>query len=208
MSSIYNYKKEIMKSNPKHQVIELSLHPKKWENLFKQYPIVKDVLEDLSIQNGKYCITRDDVFHTKGKHRIVKALVWASADNPKVNNVRKVLDNLDDIYKIMSVNEGKNLAETDFRVLCDKLDDFAGVGSVTYSILLYFYNVKCDDNDAVAVTSHIKPKFKKFDELKGLEDKGYIEQIIKINEIARNLSVPADWVEYFLYRVDKGEVKL
>lgn len=208
MSSIYNYKKEIMESNPKHQVIELSLHPKKWENLYNPYPDVKEVFENLSVQNGEYIITRNDVFNTKGKQRIIKAMIWAFAAQPRINNLKGVLANLNEIYTLMNQYEDKTLSKTDFEQICKDLDGFKGVGSTTYSVLLYFYKVKCEEDMAVAVTGHITPVFNHFDELKGFETKTYYEQMHQINEIARNLGVQADWVEYFLYRVDKGEVKL
>lgn len=201
MSSIYTNKEKIMESNPKYQEIKVSLHSKKWEKLYDSYPLVKKVFEQLAIKNGKIIITRDDVFKTNGKARIIKALVWAFADKPYKNHIISVLTNLDSIYALLRKNEGKTLSKTDFIQLYKTIDAIPGVNRSTYSILLYFYKVICEEDMAVAVTGHITPVFKDFDELKGFENRIYYKQMHQINEIARNIGVQADWVEYYLYLV-------
>lgn len=208
MTKIADYKQEIMKSNPNQQVIEVSLHPNNWERFFNSYPVLQEVFNGLTLQRGRYLITRNDVRNATGQHRIIKAMLWAFADKPRVQNLERVLAHLDDIVNLMTQHQDDDMKEAEFKHLYKDLCKISGVGETTANILFFFYNVKCDGCSPIAITGHITDEFDKFDELRGYATRPYYEQICRFNEVANSMGVTAEQIEYFLYRVSIGEIKI
>lgn len=208
MAKITDYKQEIMNSNPNQQVIELSLHPNNWERFFDSYPVLQEVFNGLSLQRGRYLITRNDVRIATGQHRIIKAMLWAFANKPKVQNLEKVLAHLNDIVNLMEQHQNDDMEEASFKHLYKELCNIPGVGATTASILFFFYNVKCNGCSPVAITGHVTDEFDKFDELREYASKPYYEQVYRFNEVANSMGVTAEQVEYFLYRVSNGEITI
>jgi len=208
MAHLNDYRQNIMEGNPNQQVIEVSLHPNKWERFFNSYPILQEVFNDLTLQRGRYLITRNDVRNATGKQRIIKALLWAFADNPKVHNLERLLLNLDKIVNLMSAHQDNDLKEDMFKQLYRELLGIPGVGTTTANILFFFYNVKCNGCSPVAITNHITDEFERFDELLGYATQPYYEQVYRFNEISESMGVTAEQVEYFLYRVNNREITI
>lgn len=208
MASLFKYQQEIMKCNPNQQVIEVSSHPRKWERFFSRYPVLRDVFQELSQQEGRYLITRNDVRNSTGQFRIIKALIWAFANEPKVANLNILLPELDTIVTLMEQHQNNDLSEGEFKDFYATLHSIPGVGDTTASILIFFYNIKCEGCAPIAITSHITPEFNNFDELQGVEGLPYYEQLYRFNSIATNMGVTSEQIEYFLYRVNKGEIQI
>lgn len=207
MAKLIDYRQEIMDSNPYHQVIELSLPPTRWVNLNNN--TVNEVLKELHIQQGKYIITRNDVRNVIGKHQIVMALMWAFADNPHLTNIRPVLNHLDEIVNILDIDGCKNLPKSEYEKLYLALDTIEHIGMTTASVLFFFSQLKSEGNHSVAVTGQIRPHFSDFEELACLvAGTDYFTIIEKINNVAREIDVSAEQLEYFLYRINKGEITI
>lgn len=207
MAKLIDYRQEIMDSNPYHQIIELSLPPTKWVNLNNN--TVNEVLEALHIQQGKHIITRNDVRNAKGKHQIVMALMWAFADNPNLANIRPVLVHLDEIVNILDINGCKNLSISEYEKLYLALVTIEHIGMTTASVLFFFSQLKCGGNYSVAVTGQIWSHFSDFEELACLvAGTDYFTIIEKINNVAREIDVCTEQLEYFLYRINKGEITI
>ena len=207
MAKLIDYRQEIMDSNPYHQVIELSMPPTKWEKLNNS--IVNEILEELHTQQGKHIITRNDVRKAKGTHQIVMALMWAFADNPNLANIRPVLNHLDEIVNILDINGCKNLPQSEYKKLYLALNAIEHIGMTTASVLFYFSQLKSEGNHSVAVTGQIRPHFSDFEELACLvAGTDYFTIIEKINNVAREIDVSTEQLEYFLYRINKGEITI
>lgn len=207
MAKIIDYRQKIMDSNPYQQVIELSLHPAKWENLNDD--TVNIVLNGLHVRQGKCIITRDDVRKARGKHQVIKVLMWTSADNPDLRIVRSAISHIDEIVEVLDIKGNKDLQESEYKNLYNTLDAIEYIGMTTASVLLFFAQLRCDGNHSIAVTGQIKPHFSDFEELASLvEEIDYVKIINKINEVAKDIDVSAEQLEYFLYRVNKGEITI
>ncbi len=208
MVKLINYKQEIMQGNPDQQVIEVSLHPNSWERFFGSYPIIQKVFQGLTMQHGRYIITRNDVRNATGQHRIIKALLWAFADSPRVHNMERILPELGNIVTLLKQHQDDDLHATEFKAFYNALLRIPGVGVTTASILLFFYNVRCEGCAPVAITNLIACEFARFDELHGVENLHYFEQLYRFNAIATNIDVTSEQIEYFLYRVSRGEIQI
>ncbi|MCR4828709.1 MAG: hypothetical protein K5864_04515 [Bacteroidales bacterium] len=207
MAKLIEYRRIIMDSNPYQQVIWLSLHPPKWENLNDD--IVNDVLNELDIQQGKRVITRNDVRNTEGKHQIIKAMMWTFADNPDLRIVHSVISHIDEIVVVLDLKGNKNLQKNEYKDLYNTLDVIEYVGMTTASVLFFFSQLKCEGNHSIAVTRQIKPHFSDFEELACLvEENDFVKIIERINEVARDIDVSTEQLEYFLYRINKGEITI
>lgn len=61
----------------------------------------------------------------------------------------------------------------------------------------------------MAVTGQIKPHFSNFEELACLvPGTDYFTIIEKINNVAKEIDVSTEQLEYFLYRINKGEITI
>lgn len=207
MAKLLDCRQEILDSNPYHQIIELSLPPTKWVNINNN--TVNEVLEELHTQQGKHIITRNDVRKAKGKHQIVMALMWAFADNPNLAIIRPVLNHLDEIVNILDINGCKNLPQSEYKKLYLALNAIEHIGMTTASVLFFFSQLKSEGNHSVAVTGQIRPHFSDFEELACLvAGTDYFTIIEKINNVARKIDVSTEQLEYFLYRINKGEITI
>ena len=207
MANLIDYRQEIMDGNPYQQVIRLSLHSAKWEKINDD--TVKDVLDKLDIQQNKRVITRNDVRNTHGRHHVIKALMWTFADNPDLRIVRSAISHIDEIVEVLDIKGNKDLQESEYKFLYNTLDAIEYIGMTTASVLLFFAQLRCVGNHSIAVTGQIKPHFSDFEELACLvEEIDYVKIIDKINEVARKIDVSAEQLEYFLYRVNKGEIQI
>lgn len=207
MAKLLDCRQEILDSNPYHQIIELSLPPTKWVNINNN--TVNEVLEELHIQQGKYIISRNDVRNVIGKHQIVMALMWAFADNPNLANILPVLNHLNDIVKILDIKGCKDLPKSEYEDLYNALVSIKHIKMTTASVLFFFSQLKCEGNHSVAVTGQIKPHFSNFEELACLvAGTDYFTIIEKINNVAKEIDVSTEQLEYFLYRINKGEITI
>lgn len=206
MTSIFNYQQEITNCNPNQQVIEVSLHSRNWERFFTSYPVIRDIFQEIAQPEGRILITRNEVRNSAGQHRIINALIWAFADKPRVPNLNMLLPGLDNIVTLLEQHQGDDLHEEEFKDFYSTLHNIPGVGDTTASILIYFCNIKCEGCVPIAITSHITSEFCKFIELQEGNNLPYYEQLYRFNEIATNLGVSPERIEYFLYRVNKGEI--
>lgn len=207
MAKLLDCRQEILDSNPYHQIIELSLPPTKWVNINNN--TVNEVLEELHTQQGKHIITRNDVRKAKGKHQIVMALMWAFADNPNLANILPVLNHLNDIVKILDIKGCKDLPKSEYEDLYNALVSIKHIKMTTASVLFFFSQLKCEGNHSVAVTGQIKPHFSNFEELACLvAGTDYFTIIEKINNVAKEIDVSTEQLEYFLYRINKGEITI
>ena len=208
MARLIDYRLQIIDSNPYHQGIELSLQPAKWINLNNN--IINEVLTGLHTndQQNKYIITRDDVRNSHGRYKIVRALMWAFADKPDLRIVRSVLNHFDEIVSMLDITGSRNLTRKQYEQLYNRLDDISYVGTTTASVLFFFSQIKCEGNHSIAVTGQIIPLFSVFEEFGGFNKLGYIGIVERVNEIAREMDVSTEQIEYFLYRVNKGEIQI
>jgi hypothetical protein len=190
------------------QRIMIPRYPTKWNSLFQINPTVKDVYNSLEIKPNEYdrAITRDEIKTGTPQERVAKSLLWAFIDIPPKESV---------IYEIPTIADWF-ISNSQTQLTCDKyinlymetIRRFTGIGKSTASVLFYGFDIRCNGEKSIAITHYIEQAMKRFSELKPLAKYGYIEQQECIRSEANRLDTDIERLEYFLFKVGKGEITI
>lgn len=203
MKSIYSFENCIQSMDVMNQTVEIKPYPKKWEKLFPDYPILKDVLDGCRKDaDGQFQISRKDVFSEKDNARkAILALLWGfpngcrNSDTGHLNVVRGVLE-------IAKAINDRNLTKPMFNAMMAP----KGIGLSTLSKMLYFFEYKVEGNRALILDSKVRTSLKDFSEFEettckraGCFEK-YTSYVDRMTEVAGKMNgVTPDQLEYFLF---------
>ena len=203
MEGVYSFEKCIKSLDVMNQTVLVKLYPKKWEKLFPDYPILKEVLDGCRKDaDGKCQISRKEVFEEKDNARkAILALLWGfpngyrNSDAGHRNVVKSVLE-------IAEENNDRNLTKPMFNAMMAK----QGIGLSTLSKILYFFEYKVDGNRALILDSNVRESLKSFSEFEDITCKRagrferYASYVNRMTEVAGKMSgVTPDQLEYFLF---------
>ncbi len=203
MEGIYSFEKCIQSLDVVNQTVLVKLYPKKWEKLFPDYPILKEVLDGCRKDaDGKCQISRKEVSEEKDNARkAILALLWGfpngcrNSDEGHRNVVKSVLE-------IAVEDNDRNLTEPMFNAMMAP----KGIGLSILSKMLYFFEYKVDGNRALILDSKVMKSLRTFSEFENVTCKRagrferYTSYVNRMTEIANKMSgVTPDQLEYFLF---------
>ncbi len=180
------------------------------KDVWSKFSYNDDIKNAIFENNEVIEISRADVLFEKSiAKKIVMALMWGYPSGGRGNNIKRILDNTDNINslsEILSKNNGANLTKNEASVLIKELDNIKGMGISTWSKLLYFFNVsieskKCQIYDMKIVESLNKKQFRELDEQNQWEQdvNHYYKYIELVDNLASSMGVLPEQVEVFLF---------
>ncbi len=231
MSSIKNYE-EIIKSIPvrNHSVIvrkenwikDDSLHTRLTKN--NQFQNNNDDLLNTlktifkNAQNGQIEISREDIFKEEDpEKKLIMVLLWGYPTGGRGNNIANILNERKQfIQKLNNILKDKknSIAQDDYKKLKFKDENtkklkFKGLGLSTMSKILYFFEVKIDNNPCLIFDTQILKSLQKnnIDEFKNVDweqadekEEKYFEYLRIVNKISgENPKIKPEAIELFLF---------
>lgn len=204
MSDINTYKNLIKEIPIKKQ----SMRAKRdvWKNRLGRtlFKVVEPVFDE-----DEVTITRSEILEEKNNRiKIIKTLVWGYPEGGRGDNVKKVLEGLEDLHRKLSRYKGMNLTEAQAKELINDLEKVDRVGPSTWSKLLYFFEISvmshsCQIFDARVEQSLNASQFKEFkkEKVKWNQKKvdDFFKYIEKLDEVSKCLEVDPAQLENFLF---------
>ena len=229
MSSIKKYE-EIIKSIPvrNHSVIVRkenwikndSLHTRLTKN--NQFQNNNDDLLNtlktifINAQNGQIEISREDIF--KEEHRekkLIMVLLWGYPTGGRGNNIADILYSRNELIPRISdfiENHEKMINSKDFKNLFytqnkngEKGEKIKGIGLSTMSKILYFFEIKIDNNPCLIYDSqiHLSLQRNQIDEFYDYPWKknypSFFHYLEVINKCSEEIKTEPDALELFLF---------
>ncbi len=125
---------------------------------------------------------------------------------PTGSNIRVYLSSIvDQMPKLRQIlGQVRECGISDWKTHFNSTDNrIRGLGSSTYSKLLYFLGVKVELYDALILDQQVVKAFRGFDNLSDLvhlnPEKDYVCYLRKMDAVAQSLAVPKENVEMFLF---------
>ena len=157
---------------------------------------VKDIAE----------ISRKDILSEQNEDvKIIKTLMWGYPTAWHPNNIVNTLKNIDSLRRIFSTIKNSNIPSYDANLLMDEFKKIKGLGTSTWSKLLYFFNIsfnhhKCQIFDLKIVESLNKKQFCEFEDYFWKQNRqNYFKYIKLLSDLADKLEADADQIENFLF---------
>ncbi len=155
-------------------------------------------------------ISRQDIFNSNNSIRelILKTIYWGYTSGMRGNNFVNILQNIHTLETAFRNLKGKeNLTSIDFNDLTKAMKNVSGLGLSTYSKLLYFLDIKFDDNPCLILDQRLIDVFanKVYDDfsLNGITysnaQKRYLDFLKLVNKKSLELGTPGENVEQFLF---------
>lgn len=174
--------------------------------------VVNDVFDEYSDDNNYIKISRDDIKKTKDtKKKIVKILMWGYPGGGQHGQVRKILQNLNDLTTWLNENKDNNFDSVQDDALGNVLE-IKGLGLSTISKLLYFFkvtigNIPCQIYDGKVINSLNNNH--QIQELSirnnwGRKDEDYEEYIDLLFELSKKCKCSPDQIELFLFMINNS----
>lgn len=240
MSSIKKYE-EIIKSIPvrNHSVIVRKENWIKYDPLQKKYSLHtrltknnqfqnnnKDLLNTLktifkNAQNGQIEISREDIFKEKDpEKKLIMVLLWGYPTGGRGSNIANILNERKQFIKKLNntLKDKKNsITQDDYKNLNPKDENtkklrFKGLGLSTMSKILYFFEVKIDNNPCLIFDTQILLSLQKnnIDEFKNVDweqadekEEKYFEYLRIVNTISKEKlkksKIKPEAIELFLF---------
>ena len=206
MARLINQIVEIRESNPFGQIIPYPNGSDLWNRLAINNSIVQEVLS----RHNTHFLTRQYIYNTKdASKRIVKILIWGFLIDNRGDHLDDALDNLNSIVTIMEIIKNTDYSWKEFVRWYNRLCKINGVGRSTANLLFYFFNVKCEGLEPVAITGKVTGlynQFEDFDEIRPYTT--HPKQLRVFNDFAVANGIRVDQIEYYMYRVSNGEITI
>ena len=169
-------------------------------------------LNDRLFENRKtLTISRQDIFNTgdRIKESIVKTIYWGYTGGMRGNHFVNILKNihlLESTFKELKTKS--QLTNIDFEHFTTVFKNIPGLGLSTYSKLLYFLNIRFNNNPALILDQRLIDVFKNkyfedFLELNRITysnaERNYLKYLLITNQIAIELNTQGENIEQFLF---------
>ena len=195
MDSIKNHSNEI--SSQKARTEKALTHiSKKYHELTETAALAKSLAPDLKLE-----LSRKEIFEEPDiRKKIIMILMWGYPRD--LRNTPTILKNLDTIIKIDEQYRSNSILGKEYY---EKLIKIERLGMSTASKILYFMEVKVEQNDAIIVDSRVKSGFALFNEFSDFASSSsddadyYIKAVEKIGLISQDINCNADDLERYLY---------
>ena len=180
--------------------------------------LIKDTLLSIPKVNGKPCLNRKDVFNeTDIDKKFIKVLMWGYPDGKiyKGNTayMPSILKNKRVIIPIITALKDKNFTADDFIGKTKELSKIKGIGTSTFSKLMYFFKVSINGKQCLIFDSKAQKALERYTEtehLKGLDQQifnnypTFVEGIWKISD---KIGLEAESIEFILFFVSDNDNK-
>ena len=151
-------------------------------------------------------ISREDLIKENDPaKKIVMTLMWGYPTGGRGSNIENILKQLDNLSKLLSGVNKKNLKKEESNILIKKFQGIPGLGISTWSKLLYFFMVqiesmKCQIYDLKIVESLNKKQFSELGAQIWRQDVDHYYQYVElVNNLAKCMCVCPEQVELFLF---------
>ena len=174
--------------------------------------VVKAVFDECSGDEKYINISRDDIKNTEGtEKKIVKILMWGYPGGGQYGHVQDILLNLKDLVNWLEENNGKNFDSVQDDAL-GNLSEINGLGLSTISKLLYFFDVKIENNPCQIYDGKVIKSLNKnhqIDELSSRnnwdrKDEDYEEYIDLLFRLSKKCNCSPDQIELFLFMINNS----
>ena len=180
--------------------------------------LIKDTLLSIPKVNGKPCLNRQDVFDEMDiDKKFIKVLMWGYPDGKiyKGNTayMPNILKNKRVIIPIITALKDKNFTADDFIGKTKELSKIKGIGTSTFSKLMYFFKVSIDGKQCLIYDGKVERALERYTETEHL--KGFDQQTFKkyptfvegIWKISEEIGLEAESTEFILFSVSDNDNK-
>lgn len=183
---------------------------KTWEKIENKNLWLKELNDKLFGNNTSLSISRTDIFETVDlKESIIKTIYWGYKGGMRGDNFINILNDIGLIENIFKKLKAKNnLTNEDYKKLRQKLKKINGLGISTYSKILYFLDLKFDNNPCLILDQRLINVFKskrynEFNTLCSLNysnaDIKYLEFLHLVKNLSNLLDTNGENIEQFLF---------
>lgn len=193
-------------------VREQSLTTKRstWNRAEQEVEWLKILNNEIFNGNDKYTISRQDIFETNVPRQvIIKAIYWGYPRGMRGNHFVNILEKIDLIENtLVGLKQIDNLTSEHFNQLVKTFQGIRGLGLSTYSKLLYFFNLKFNDNPCLILDQRLinvfaNRKYSDFEELSSIRyanaDRKYLIFLQLLKQLAIKLETKGENIELFLF---------
>lgn len=180
--------------------------------------LIKDTLILIPKVNGKPCLNRQDVFNeTDIDKKFIKVLMWGYPDGKiykgSTDYMPSILKNKRVIIPIITALKDKDFTPDDFICKTKELSKIKGIGTSTFSKLMYFFNVSINEKQCLIIDSKFEKALERYTETEHLKGFGqqtfnnyptFVEGIWKISE---EIGLDAESIEFILFSVSDNDNK-
>ena len=157
------------------------------------------------------CISRQEILDSNSsiKECILKTIYWGYTAGMRGNHFVNILHHIQTLEEVFKgLNNSTNLSASDFNELAKGLKNITGLGLSTYSKLLYFFNVKFDNNTCLILDQRLidvfaNKSYSQFASLGGINynnaETKYLEYLSIMEKAASELETKGENVEQFLF---------
>jgi hypothetical protein len=182
-----------------------------WLKAEREIIWLEDLNKSLFEERKTLTISRQDIFNTNDSIRetIVKTIYWGYTGGMRGNHFINILKNIPLLESTFKELKSKSqLINNDFEEMTRVFKNIPGLGLSTYSKLLYFLNVRFNNNPALILDQRLIDVFankyyEDYSELVrinyGNAEKKYMEYLKISNKIAIELNTQGENIEQFLF---------
>ena len=214
--NLYNYKDLIQNLPVRHQSFTTKRNNEKWRFAENKFPWFKD-FNDSYFTNGELEISRQDIFNVKNspREKILKTIFWGYPNGMQGGHksfvgILRNIDNLEEI--LINLHNNSDLTLDDLKKAQNDFKRISGLGLSTYSKLLYFFDIKINNNPCLIIDRRLLDVFKSdffadfnsLSKIKGDNEKKYFDCLRIINNVAETLETKGENIEQFLFIFGKN----
>ncbi|WP_439698930.1 hypothetical protein ACFGVS_12830 [Mucilaginibacter sp. AW1-7] len=184
-----------------------------WEYAEKDFSWLKIVNDDLFQGEETLTISRQDIFdsHKSIKVVILKTIYWGYTGGMRGNHFIKLLggDNFNKLESMLIKHKANlNLTTSDFTESIKIVKGIGGIGLSTYSKMLYFLDVRFDNNPCLILDQRLISVFsgKIYEEFTLINkirydntENYYLEYLDLVNKASIILNTKGENIEQFLF---------
>jgi hypothetical protein len=184
-----------------------------WLRGEKEIDWLKDLNGKLFAGQETLNISRQDIFNSKNAIRepIIKTIYWGYPYGMRGNHFVNILSEIQTLETVLiDLKSKENLTNSDFDDLFKELKKIPGLGLSTYSKLLYFLEIKFNNNPCLILDLQLIGVFasKTYDNFLSLcgitynnaEKKYYLEFLKLADQMSLELGTLGENIEQFLFK--------
>lgn len=173
-------------------------------------PWFKELNDRLFRENKSFNVSRQKYFETKTlRELIVKTLYWGYNRGMRNNYHYDIFSKIENIENALrKLINSNGLTMTDYENFRDEIHKVRGIKLSTYSKLLYFLNIKFNNNPCLILNQRLIDVFTsktyfEFQQLSGIRyenaEKNYLNFLNLTNKVADTLKTKGENIEQFLF---------
>jgi len=182
-----------------------------WEKSEKEINWLYNLNNSIFNYQEKLTLSRQEIFNSNTYLRecILKTIYWGYTAGMRGNHFVNILHHIQTLEGVFKgLNNSTNLSASDFNELAKGLKKITGLGLSTYSKLLYFFNVKFDNNTCLILDQRLidvfaNKSYSQFASLGGINynnaETKYLEYLSIMGKVASELETNGENVEQFLF---------